>query len=280
MSDAASGTYESLLHFLAHPTLPERPLRRLTVWPWFGWLSLLLLLGFAGGQFDSLMAHWFGWRVAPDTFQAYLVSHPSLPAAGIVLVAPLFEELGYRAFLSTAPVPVFVGLAFFLCYTYLGLRLNVEHPSAVTTIHHYFDAFWALLPAAALSALLYHYAREPVLAFFRRHGAAVFWISCGLFGAAHAAIYSNTPRWWTVVLALPQFLVGVGLAYIRIAFGLRWSVITHLAFDGLIVFTAWLYLATPSGSIPRAAVQLVSLLLAVVIVVYGLIVSWRVLHNR
>ena len=280
MNDAPPESYEPLLRFLAHPVLSERPTRRLTAWRWFGWLSLMFLLGFAAGQLDGLLAHWFGWRVAPDTFQTYLVTHPSIAAAAIVLVAPILEELGYRSFLSTAPRPVFVGLAFFLCYTYLALRLNIEHPSVRTAIPHYFDVFWALLPAAAVSLALYRYAREPVLAFFRRHGAAVFWVSCALFGAEHAAVYSNSPAWWTVVLALPQLLVGIGLAYIRVTFGLRWSIATHLAFDGIIVFGSWLYLITPRGSLPREAVQLVLLALAVVILIYGLMVSWRVLRTR
>ncbi len=280
MSDAPPGTNEPLLHFLAHPVLRERPSRRLTLWTWFGWLCLMFLLGFAGGQLDGLLAHWLGWRVAPDTFQTYLVTHPSFAAAAIVLLAPILEELGYRAFLSTAPRPVFVGLAFFICYTYLALRLNIAHPSVVRTIPHYFYAFWALLPAGIISALLYRFAREPVLAFFRRHGAAVFWTSCLLFGAEHAAVYSNAPAWWSVVLALPQFLVGVGLAYIRVAFGLRWSIATHLAFDGIVVLASWLYLVTPRGSLPREAVQLLLAVLAVVILVYGLKVSWRVLRSR
>ncbi len=279
MTDASPRSHEPLLHFLAHPVLAGRPSRQLTAWQWFGWVSLLLLLGFAGGQCDGLLAHWFGWQVAPDTFQTYLVTHPSLPAAAIVLVAPVLEELGYRAFLSTAPRPVFVGLAFFICYTFLALRLNFEHPSVISTIRHYFDAFWALLPATLISLLLYRYAREGTLAFFRRNGAGVFWASCLLFGAAHAAVYSNTPAWWTLVLALPQFLVGVGLAYIRVAFGLRWSVATHLAFDGLIVFTAWLYLAAPSGSLGREAIHLAMAALAALILVYGLVVCWRVLRQ-
>jgi len=279
-SEAVPGAYGRLLPFLAHPVLRERPRRRLTAWTWFGWLSLLLVLGFLGGRLDDLLVHWFGWRIAPDTFQAYLVTHPSLAAAAIVLVAPLLEELAYRAFLSTAPPAVFIGLAFFLCYTFLGIRINLEHPRAISTIRHYFAPFWALVPASLVSLALYVYARDVVLGFFRRHGIWVFWVSCVLFGVEHAEVYSSTLTWWALVLVLPQFLVGVGLAYIRIAFGLRWSIATHLAYDGLIVSASWTYLSTASGTPLREAIGLVLMLLVVLILVYGFTVTWRVLRNR
>lgn len=280
MRETAPGAYGRLLPFLAHPVLRERPRRQLTAWTWFGWLSLLLVLGFLGGRLDDLLVHWFRWRIAPDTFQAYLVTHPSLAAASIVLVAPLLEELAYRAFLCTSPPAVFVGLAFFLCYSVLGIRINLEHLRAINTIRHYFEPFWVLLPAGLVSLLLYVYAREAVLGFFRRHGIWVFWVSCILFGLEHAEVYSRTLTWWALVLVLPQFLVGVGLAYIRIVFGLRWSIATHLAYDGLIVSASWAYLSTARGTPLREIVVLLLLFLVGVILVYGIAVSWRVLRNR
>ena len=137
-----------------------------------------------------------------------------------------------------------------------------------------------MLPAGLLSLLLYAYARDAVLGFFRRHGAWVFWIACILFAVEHAEVYSNTLTWWAFVLVLPQFLVGVGLAYIRIAFGLRWSIATHLAYDGLIVSASWAYLSTARGTLPREVVGLVLTFLVLVTLVYGLAVSWRILRNR
>lgn len=280
MDDTPSGTYTPLLHFIVHPVFNDQPPRRLTAWAWFGWLSLMLLLGFAGGQLDDLLIHWFGWRVAPNTFQTYLVTHPSVAAAAVVLAAPVLEEFGFRAFLSTAPRMVFVGLAVFFSYLFLISRLLFVRPASVTAIHDFFYAFWVLVPAGLLSLLLYLFARQPVLNLFRRNGAWVFWGSCILFGTAHAALYSNTLAWWSVVLVLPQFVVGVGLAYIRVTFGLRWSIATHMAYDGLVVAATWLYLATASGGAARDLVQLGLLALGATMVIYGLIMLQRVLRYQ
>ena len=269
-----------LLRFLRRPVLNEHAPGRLTLWPWLGWLCLLLLLGFAGGQVDGALIRLFGWAVPPNSFQNHLITHASWSAVAVVLAAPVLEELGFRAFLSTTPKAVFVGLAFFLSYVYSVVRINTVHVSATFAIDHYFNDFWTLLPAGIISLLLYRYAREPVLTLFRRHGGWVFWISCIVFGAAHAAVYSSHLVWWDFILALPQFLIGVGLAYVRVAFGLRWSIATHLAFDALVVFASWLYVATPHASTLRTALPGLFLVLVALIVAYGLVVVWRVLRRQ
>ena len=269
-----------LLLFLRRPVLNEHAPGRLTLWPWLGWLCLLLLLGFAGGQVDGALIHLFGWRTPLNSAQNYLTTHASWSAAAVVLAAPILEELGFRAFLSTAPKSVFIGLTLFLSYVYFAVHMNMAHVPAALAIAHYFAALWPLLPAGIISLLLYRYAREQVLTLFRRHSAWVFWVSCIVFGAAHAAVYSNHLEWWGFVLALPQFLIGVGLAYVRVAFGLRWSIATHLAFDALVVFASWLYVATPHASTLRTALPGLFLVLVALIVAYGLVVVWRVLRRQ
>ena len=269
-----------LLRFLRRPVLNEHAPGRLTLWPWLGWLCLLLLLGFAGGQVDGALIRLFGWAVPPNSFQNHLITHASWSAVAVVLAAPVLEELGFRAFLSTTPKAVFVGLAFFLSYVYFVVRINTVHVSAAFAIDHFFNVFWTLLPAGIISLLLYRYAREPVLTLFHRRGVWVFWISCIVFGAAHAAVYSSHLVWWDFILALPQFLIGVGLAYVRVAFGLRWSIATHLAFDALVVFASWLYAATPQASTLRTALTGLFLVLVALIVAYGLVVVWRVLRRK
>ena len=232
-----------LLRFLRKPELGEHASERLTLWLWLGWVCLLLLISFAGGALDQLLIYLFGWTVPPNSFSNYLLAHASWKAAAIVLVAPLLEELGFRAMLSTVLKPVFVGMAFFFTYLYVLLHLNLMHRRPAYVIAHYFDVFWVLIPACLVSLLLYRYAREPVLKLFRAHGVLIFWVSCILFGAAHAAIYANHLTWWAFLLVIPQFVLGVLLASMRVRFGLRWSIATHYAIDSL-----WVYGACPAAS--------------------------------
>ena len=280
MNDANMEKPTPLLRFLRTPALNEHAPGRLTLWPWLGWLCLLLLIGIAAGALDSVFVRHFGWTVPPNSFQNYLLAHASWKAAAIVVVAPLLEELGFRAMLSTAPKPVFVGLAFFFTYTYVLLHLNLMHRLPANVIAHYFDVFWVLIPACLASLLLYRYAREPVLKLFREHGVVIFWVSCILFGAAHAAVYANHLAWWSFLLTIPQFLLGVLLASMRIRFGLRWSIATHYAIDSLVVYAAWLYLAVARDSVVQHGLMLAYLGIGAFVVVYGLVALVRVARGR
>ena len=108
----------------------------------------------------------------------------------------------------------------------------------------------------------------------------MFWISCVLFGSAHASLYSNHWVWWALVLALPQFLLGVGLAYLRVSFGLRWSIAAHYAIDVPSVLGAWLYASTPPSSPLHSALLMAFAVIGTAIVVYGLLTLSRVSRRR
>lgn len=283
MNEARMEKPTPLLRFLRRPELNEHAPGRLTLWHWLGWLCLLLLIGFAGGAFDNALIRIFGWTVPPNSFENYLLTHVSWKAAAIVAVAPLLEELGFRAMLSTAPKPVFVGLAFFFTYTYVLLHLNLMHRPPAYVIAHSFDAnwvLWVLIPACLASLLLYRYAREPVLKLFRAHGVVIFWVSCILFGAGHAAVYANHLTWWVFLLAIPQFLLGVLLASMRVRFGLRWSIAAHYAIDSLLIYGAWLYLAVAHESVLQHGLMFAYLGIGAFIMVYGLVTLVRVARGR
>lgn len=280
MNDALMSRPTPLLRFLRKPELGEHASEVLTLWRWLGWLCLLLLIGFAGGALDQLLVHLFGWTVPPNSFVNHLLTHASWSAAAIVAVAPLLEELAFRAMLSTAPKPVFVGLAFFFTYLYVLLRQNLMHRFSAYGIVHYFELFWVLIPACLVSLLLYGYAREPVLRLFRNRGVVIFWVSCILFGAAHAAIYANHLTWWAFFLVIPQFVLGVLLASMRVRFGLRWSIATHYAIDSLMVWGAWLYLAVAHESVLQHGLMLAYLGIGAFVAIYGLVALVRVARGR
>lgn len=280
MNDARMEKPLPLLRFLRRPALNERAPERLTLWPWLGWLCLLLLIGIGSGALDAALIRLFGWTVPPNSFQNYLLAHVSWNAAAIVVVAPVLEELGFRAMLSTAPKPVFVGLAFFFTYIYVLLHLNLMHTLPAYVIAHYFDVFWVLIPSCLASLLLYRYAREPVLKLFREHGVVIFWVSCILFGAAHAALYANHLAWWSFLLTIPQFLLGVLLASMRVRFGLRWSIAAHYAIDGPVVYGAWFYMAVARDSVVQHGLMLAYLGIGAFVVVYGFVALVRVARGR
>lgn len=272
-----------LLSFLRRPEFLASPPGRLTLWHWVGWLGLLLLLAFLSGLFNEILVHALGWPASERSAFLHFLTHPSWEAVALLLAAPALEELAFRAFLSTSPKFIFTGLAFFLVYVYGFIYANVTGLPATLSpaeaFTRYVHGFWVLLPAAAISLLLYRYRREAVLAFFRHRAPWVFWVSCILFGAGHDLLYANHVGWRGFALVMPQFLVGVGLAYLRVSFGLRWSIVSHYAFDILAVLTAWLYLsASPAGVLHGMFATLSAVRL--LIMAYGLVVLWRVVRLR
>jgi hypothetical protein len=225
---------------------------RLSAPRWFGWVGLLLLVAFLSGTLDRILVHAFHWPVPVRGAWAEFIIHPSWAAVVVFLVAPAMEEFGFRAFLSLAPRLVFTGLTVFPAYLYLFIQNDIAPhttpPWPVAILSRFLHAFWVILPAGGINLLLYRYQRDMVLTFFRRRAACIFWISCIVFGAGHNLYYANSPAWWGFVLVMPQFMVGIGLAYLRVSFGLRWSIASHYACDLLLLLPWWLYfLATPTA---------------------------------
>lgn len=253
------------------------------MWHWAGWIGLLILLAVLGGCIDRFLVRAFHWPVPPRSVWVQFLNRPSWAAVTALLMSPALEELGFRAFLCAAPKLVFTGLTFFPAYAYMLIESTLitmtapTSPAAVLT--RFLHSFWVILPAGAINLVIYRYRRDAVVAFFRHRAGWIFWMSCVLFGAGHSLLYSNSVAWWAFALVLPQFLAGVGLAYVRASFGLRWSVAAHYAMDVLVVLPSWLYLsAAPSNPLYVMFLILMAFLLALIL--YGLVVLWRVARFR
>lgn len=289
-SDSANPDTRPLLSFLRRPAFGSSAPGWLPVWHWLGWVGLLLLVGLLGSLLDKILIYAFHWPASVASPWRYFLTHPSWSAFAIFLVAPALEELGFRAFLSSAPKLIFMGLTFFAVYVSWSVQVFLPVPLiprsssfAVT----YLSQYWPILPAGAISFLLYRYRREAVMAFFRQRAGWVFWVSCILFGAGHYRLYTNHLAGWAFALVMPQFLIGIGLAYLRVRFGLRWSVASHYAVDLLFLLSAWMHywassswLASPpaSGLVYGSLITLTAFQL--VLVVYGFLVLCRVLRFR
>jgi hypothetical protein len=290
-SNSANPDFRPLLRFLRRPAFGTSIQNRLPVWYWLGWIGLLLLVEFLGGVFDRILVGTFNWPVPAVSPWHYFFTHPSWAAFAILLVAPALEELGFRAFLSVAPKFVFIGLTFFPVYVYWFIQAFAPAPTLLRSSWFaltYLFQYWPALPAGAISLLLYRYRREAVLAFFRQRAAWVFWASCILFGAGHYRLYTDHLAWWGFALVAPQFLSGIGFAYLRVRFGLRWSMATHYAIDVLLALSWWSHnwasssldfsSASPNGLLDGMVLTFAAL--RFVLMTCGFIVLWFVLRLR
>ena len=275
--------HRPLLSFLRRPAFTASTSARLTAWDWVGWVGLLIMVSVLGRALDTLLVRAFHWPVPAQSAWMQFLRHPSWVAVMVLLPSPALEELGFRAFLSSAPTFVFTGLAFFPGYVYVFIRNNLVRvatpTSPATALTGYLHASWIVLAAAAISLLLHRYRRDAVMEFFRRRAAWIFWISCAMFGAGHTLLYTNGFAWWGFLLVLPQFLAGVGLAYVRVSYGLRWSIASHYAVDTLAVLPTWLYLSASPRS-PLHALLVVVMMALLAIMAYGLVALGRVARLR
>lgn len=283
--DSESSQLRPLLRFLRRPNFGPSAPGRLSVRYWLAWLGLLLLLAVLSGMLDRVLVRAFHWPVPGSGTWAAFLRHPSWAAVITFLVAPTLEELGFRAFLSVAPKFVFAGLTFFPAYLYLFIQNEITPIttplSAATVFSRFVHTFWVILPAGAINMLLYRYRRDVVLTFFRRRGVWVFWTSCIVFGAGHNLLYTNSPVWWGFVLVMPQFLLGIGLAYLRVSFGLRWSIASHYALDLLILLPSWLYFsANPAGPLRGLLPMFVAMATLLAVMGYGMLALGRVVRLR
>jgi len=275
--------HRPLLSFLRRPAFASSAPTRLTLWDWVGWVGLLVVVAVLGSGLDSFLVHTFHWSVPAHSAWMEVLRRPSWVAVTMMLPAPALEELGFRAFLSSAPKLVFTGLAFFPAYVFVLIRNNLVRvtipASPAAALTGYLHASWVVLGAGAVSLLLYRYRRDAVIRLFQRRAGWIFWISCGVFGAGHTVLYTNSFAWWGFALVAPQFLAGIVLAYVRVSFGLRWSIASHYALDVLAALPSWLYFSvSPHGPLYGLLLATSGVILA--IMAYGVVALARVVRLR
>jgi hypothetical protein len=284
-SDSENSALRPLLTFLRRPVFTSSVPGRLSVWHWFGWIGTLLLVAALISELDRFLARVSHWPLPVHGIWAQFLIHPSWAAVIVFLVAPVMEELGFRAFLSAAPKLVFTGLTVLPAYLYLFIHNDfapITAPTSPATIlGRFLHAFWLIVPAGGINVLLYRHRRDAVVAFFQRRAVWVFWTSCILFGAGHNLLYTNSLVWWGFVLVMPQFVIGIGLAYLRVSFGLRWSIASHYALDLLILLPSWLYfLATPTAPLHGLLPMYSAVAVLLAVMAYGAVALRRVVRFR
>lgn len=204
--------------FLQRPRLPDPArdapgagLPRIGALAGLDLLLMVVLLGALG------VASTLGWE-APGHVMQQLELEPAL--IGFILVlAPVAEELIFRGWLSGRP-------------GHLGALLVLLATGA---------AAWALSQtagtlAAALAAiggaitavaLIWRKRGKPPMAWFQRHFTGFYWLSAIAFALAHLVNFAEGAGAFTLILVLPQFVLGLILGYLRVTVGLWASIALH-----------------------------------------------------
>ncbi len=228
------------LRFLRRPYFNDGQCETLRVRPWIGWVGVILLADMVVGVIGRGAILGLGHKPPPDKAIMHLIAHPSWMVLAILLLAPILEELTFRAFLSRNRVWVFLGSGMFLATLGRMTMLMVSKPETTQMVFsHYLLGVAMLVPLLAAYGVVWWLAGGWIMALFQHFPVPIFWLSCLVFGAAHSFNFETGVQPWLLLLTLPQISAGVFLGYIRVRHGLRWSIATHMAIDYTATFTAW-----------------------------------------
>jgi hypothetical protein len=228
------------LRFLRRPYFNDGRCETLRVRPWIGWVGVILLADMVVGVIGRGAILGLGHKPPPDKAIMHLIAHPSWMVLAILLLAPILEELTFRAFLSRNRVWVFLGSGMFLATLGRMTMLMVSKPETTQMVFsHYLFGVAMLVPLLAAYGVVWWLAGRWIMALFQHFPVPIFWLSCLVFGAAHSFNFETGVQPWLLLLTLPQISAGIFLGYIRVRHGLRWSIATHMAIDYTATFTAW-----------------------------------------
>lgn len=163
-----------------------------------------------------------------------------------VLFAPVFEEISYRLWLR----PTFKNLVFglgFLLSTILGsffsldwllYSLPIVSYEVFTVLYFFLISGISIFVVGALLLLF----EKIVKSSFADHTTGskkfkfVYYSSIVLFALVHTFNYDITKVWIIApILVLPQLLIGLYFGFVRMNFGLKWSIVAHCLHNFLLI---------------------------------------------
>ncbi|CAH0495199.1 hypothetical protein NVSP9465_00204 [Novosphingobium sp. CECT 9465] len=213
-----SATLTEPFGFWRHPR-PMRPegLRAPGAWRRWGLLTALQV-GVLLGVVVQVMMLWqkaFGLP-SPDAFDGL---NPLALWGGAVLLAPVLEELFFRAWLGGLPRALWAMAAVVLG---LALFVAVGKGSAVVG-----GGILVATVVVALGGWLRLRRRADWPRWFDRAFPVLFHVNAAIFAAIHLANYPKF-TWVLIPMVLPQLWTGLMLGFIRLRIGLIAAMLTHV----------------------------------------------------
>ncbi len=215
-----------LLQYLKHPVIPQKVPTSKAWKPFFVLLSFCLVVDIVLGLTfnNDWLTNWLK-ITNPNALEDKLYKEGLVAAVFITsVVAPLIEEYLFRAYL-TGFVCNNVVLPLNLCLILVKL-FNITTPAIL----------WPLIAIAVVGSrvifILLKRSKKLKISFARfylHHYQLYFYVSAIAFGLIHLNNYEikNFIPLVTVLLVMSQLFAGLVLGYVRIKWGLKWSMGFH-----------------------------------------------------
>ncbi len=147
---------------------------------------------------------------------------------GIVVAAPVIEEVIFRSWLSGKPGHVLaIAIVVIGVAAMVGVNLTIASPPLVAII-----AIGALIGSLLAAFLL---RKRGQMGWFARAFPWFFWGSTLVFAFIHVFNYEEGSILALLPLVLPQFALGTVCAYLRVNHGLWSAIVLHALHNGTVV---------------------------------------------
>ena len=146
---------------------------------------------------------------------------------GVLVIAPLVEELLYRGWLSGRLAALRFALVGWMASALLLFQSGGNREIAIALV----VAAFSTLMIGAWYWVLYRDVHAEVPEWFERHFPWIVWASSIAFGLMHLGNYDGEIKLIDCIVVLPQTFGGVILAYTRTRLGLRAAITQHTLFN-------------------------------------------------
>jgi len=246
---------------------------RLKFWDMFRILSATLIIAIIIGIIISIVLLAVGYDTGDHALSDPKYQNPfTLFFLGVIL-APLLEEAAFRMGLKFSPFRLSFSLALLSYFFYpsilsfIGINLTKELTTFIPLI--------LLIVIGLFFGFIFRILNEnqSIERFYKKYFFIIFYSLVVIFAIVHIMNYSNFNQIWflTPLIVAPQFLGGITMGFIRINFGLQWSIIQHMLWNGFL-FSPSIFLSYVSSrdfnNLSTMDITLVSLLSITIIGIF------------
>ncbi len=241
--------------YFRKPEFSQKSFKKMKMNEWLAWICVCVTLGLSAALMGLYILHLSGYKVPPDEWITNINHHPSIIYGTIIILGPILEEIYFRLFITRTTKLMIIGLGLFvgtivvLFIPMKGIESLFLIPITDLPLHYMLANFFIIISGLFVSMLMFPF-RKNISKLLLGYKLPVIFFSLSIFALLHVYNFEDGFHLWLTILALPQFVGGMVLVYIRVNYGLKWSILTHSAIDIFLFATSWVIYLYSNGFHP------------------------------
>ncbi|MFW5888487.1 MAG: CPBP family intramembrane glutamic endopeptidase [Patescibacteria group bacterium] len=210
--------------------------------------SFIIVVVFILGVLFSMLMNFLGVEEIKSSVMDMFLDQPLYVFLFLAIVwAPVVEEFTFRLGLLYSPFRLSFSAAFLmiivfsLLFKFTDIYSLPFFPEGLVDFVQDKGLYLYIFSVLSLGSIFGFVLRRKtdfnvVQKFYTKNFTKIFYCSAILFAILHLLNFNNSGNFWFLLplLIVPQFLVGLVLAYIRMKYGIIWSVFGHFLHNGVI----------------------------------------------